>query len=209
MSPPPDVKHVELPNWFGLPLANGRPGEGAADALAAGSDLGDVIVDDRIPGTDAAFDGYGAAGTALATYEKSLFDEAYLYGGSDVRRQLARLAEAGLAGVLDWTVGKITVFGVGGFLPFLDVLLKPVARKFRVSLGETVLDGLRTTMLAVAGRPEDLARLRARAQMGEMSRAADWVVTVYDDGVAQTFERLIAELREPLRPDEPDDTDET
>lgn len=207
MSAPPLLEHVALPDWFGVGLVNGQPGDSAADALATAADVGDVVVED-IVGTDAAFDGYGMIGTVLATYRKSLFDEAYLYGGSNGGRELARVGEAALAGLLDSALGKVVVF-TGGMIPFLDVFVKALARKHRISVGDAMIETLRLVLLAWFGRPEDLARLRARAQMHELSRAAEWLVTAYDDGVAQTFESLIADLKEPLDLDRFDDEGDT
>lgn len=194
MSAPLPLKHVKPPDWFGVPLINGATADGAAAALATSSDFGGLGSGEGTLGDE--FNGYGAVGTALSQYEKSMLDEAYLYGGSDALREGLRVVEAGAAVVADFALGQIEVFSTGGVIPVVDKLVKSAVPKLRIGVADTMLDGIRAALVLAGGRPEDKARLRARAQVDELSRLGKWIVTVYDDGLSQTIANLANQLKE-------------
>lgn len=180
MGAPVDLEHVPPPPWLGEALsATPPPATGEADNLASGSDVGGLGGDlgDLGEAGNWTFNLTGAWGAATSQYRQSLID------GQSNWEEALRVFESVSAALADMQLGQINPW-----LPVLDrFAFKPLARKagYDFSIAENVAAAFRAippVVLSMGGRHQELARLRARAEMGEMGSIAkglaafaDWV----------------------------------
>lgn len=169
------LERASPPAWLGRPLT-GRPDSAAdGDATADFADIANLLFEMfNVPGGD-ELNALGFAGTAVSQYRQSTAEN-----------PLLKFVEAGLAGYADYKLGNVPVLGpalkkAGAELlarlitantqPLLDTyVLKPLAG---FSLAEVFTGFLRVSTATLddvwSGRTRAVARLQARADMGNAS----------------------------------------
>jgi hypothetical protein len=179
MSAPDPLDPVPDPEWIGEPLTGkGAAGDtGEADGTATGADMGGLggTAGGLGDGVGFGFDALGGGATAVSQYKQST---AQLKG--------FKIADAALGGLADVMMGKSSLVGVpdlgAALVPVVDSLfVKPVFKLMGIdfSVGDTVTGTVRTLVTVTEGITTDtregMARLRTRADMGEMGSLAKQV----------------------------------
>jgi hypothetical protein len=176
MSAPDPLEGVPDPEWLEQPLTGKGPGEtGEADGAATGADVGGAggAAGGMGDAVGMGFDILGGGATAVSQYRQST-----------AQFQGFKIADAALGGLADVALGKVPGLPEVGqsLVPVVDGLfVKPVFKLMGIdfSVGDTVTGAVRGLVTLTEGVTTDtregLARLRARADMGEMGSLAKQV----------------------------------
>jgi hypothetical protein len=182
VSAPDPLEAVPDPEWLETPLTGeGGAGEtGGADGTATGADLGGAggAAGGFGDAVGYGFDALGGGATALSQYQQST-----------AQHKGFKYADAALAGIADVLMGKSNLIGVpdvtASLVPVVDGLfIKPAFKLAGIdfSVGDNVTAGVRTLVTVTEGITRDtregMARLKARAEMGEMGSLAKLVAGV-------------------------------